>query len=71
MFSASFSIFLIASCSFFFSAFPAPANLFAPWFELSEDAVSVKAKTHERCDAVGEGKAVAAQVVVLLTGIAD
>jgi len=45
--------------------------ILAPWFELPEDAVSVKAKTHERCDAVGEGKAVAAQVVVLLTGTAD
>jgi 2-C-methyl-D-erythritol 2,4-cyclodiphosphate synthase len=43
-------------------------SIVAPWFELPEDAVSVKAKTHEQCDAVGEGRAVAAQVVVLLAG---
>ena len=28
--------------------------------------VNVKAKTNERCDAIGEGRAIAAQVVVLL-----
>jgi 2-C-methyl-D-erythritol 2,4-cyclodiphosphate synthase len=33
---------------------------------LAEDAVSVKAKTNERCDAIGEGRAIAAQVAVLL-----
>lgn len=42
-------------------------EIVAPWFELESDAVSIKAKTHERCDAVGEGRALAAQVVVLLT----
>lgn len=35
-------------------------------FRLDPGAVSVKAKSNERCDAVGEGRAVAAQAVVLL-----
>src|SRR5262245_22204786 len=43
-------------------------EILAPWHPLPESAVSVKAKTNERCDAVGEGKAIAAQVAVLLTG---
>jgi len=38
----------------------------APFWDLPEDAVNVKAKTMERCDAVGRGEAVSAQVVVLL-----
>lgn len=33
---------------------------------IDETAVSVKAGTHEGCDAVGEGRAIAAHVVVLL-----
>lgn len=33
---------------------------------IDEDRVSIKAKTNERVDAVGEGRAIAAQVVVLL-----
>jgi 2-C-methyl-D-erythritol 2,4-cyclodiphosphate synthase len=43
-------------------------EILAPWHPLPEGAVSVKAKTNERCDSVGEGKAIAAQVVVLLGG---
>lgn len=35
-------------------------------WDVSEDAVNVKAKTAERCDAVGRGEAIAAQVAVLL-----
>lgn len=35
-------------------------------WQLDPTAVNVKAKTHEGCDAVGEGRAVAAQVAVLL-----
>jgi 2-C-methyl-D-erythritol 2,4-cyclodiphosphate synthase len=41
-------------------------ELLAEFWDLDPDAVSVKAKTAERCDAVGTGEAVAAQVVVLL-----
>ena len=41
-------------------------QILRPWHALAEDAVSVKAKTNERCDAVGEGRAIAAQVAVLL-----
>lgn len=41
-------------------------RIVAPWHELPENAVSVKAKTNERCDAVGEGKAIEAHVAVLL-----
>ena len=37
-----------------------------PWHRLPEESVSVKAKTKERCDSVGEGRAIAAQVAVLL-----
>ncbi len=43
-------------------------EILAPWHPLPEGAVSVKAKTMERCDSVGEGRAVAAQVAVLLSG---
>ena len=46
-------------------------EILAPWHPLSDDAVSVKAKTNERCDSIGEGKAIAAQVVVLLAGAAE
>lgn len=42
-------------------------EILRPWHPLPPGAVSVKAKTNERCDAVGEGKAVAAQVAVLLS----
>lgn len=41
-------------------------RLLRTFWPLGEDAVSVKAKTAERCDAVGRGEAVAAQVAVLL-----
>jgi 2-C-methyl-D-erythritol 2,4-cyclodiphosphate synthase len=41
-------------------------QLFEPFWPLAEDAVNVKAKTMELCDAVGRGEAVAAQVAVLL-----
>jgi 2-C-methyl-D-erythritol 4-phosphate cytidylyltransferase/2-C-methyl-D-erythritol 2,4-cyclodiphosphate synthase len=41
-------------------------EILAPFHDLPEDAVSVKAKTNERCDAIGEGRAIAAHVVVLL-----
>ncbi len=40
--------------------------ILAPWHPLAEDAVSIKAKTNERCDAIGEGKAIAAHVAVLV-----
>jgi 2-C-methyl-D-erythritol 2,4-cyclodiphosphate synthase len=36
------------------------------FWDLPDDAVNVKAKTAERCDAVGRGEAVAAQAIVLL-----
>lgn len=42
------------------------AAILAPWFDLSADRISIKAKTNERCDAVGEGKAIVAQAAVLL-----
>ncbi len=42
------------------------AAILEPWFDLPAERISVKAKTNERCDAVGEGKAVAAQASVLL-----
>ena len=41
-------------------------QILAEVFPLEEDAVNVKAKTGERCDAVGEGRAIEAHVVVLL-----
>ncbi|MCZ6793758.1 MAG: 2-C-methyl-D-erythritol 2,4-cyclodiphosphate synthase [Planctomycetota bacterium] len=41
-------------------------GLFEGHWALDPSAVNVKAKTLERCDAVGAGEAVAAQVVVLL-----
>jgi 2-C-methyl-D-erythritol 2,4-cyclodiphosphate synthase len=41
-------------------------DLLWPWFRLDAGAVGVKAKTNERCDAVGEGRAIAAHAVVLL-----
>lgn len=41
-------------------------SILSPWFDLAEDAVSVKAKTNEACDAVGEGRAVMAQVALLI-----
>ncbi len=37
----------------------------------TEGAVSVKAKTAEKCDAIGEGRAIGAHVVVLLRRVAD
>ncbi len=39
----------------------------AELFDLPEDAVGVKARTNEHCDAVGEKRAIQAQAVVLLT----
>jgi 2C-methyl-D-erythritol 2,4-cyclodiphosphate synthase len=41
-------------------------EILAPDHPLPADAVSVKAKTNERCDSLGEGKAIAAHVAVLL-----
>ncbi|MEC9374106.1 MAG: 2-C-methyl-D-erythritol 2,4-cyclodiphosphate synthase [Planctomycetota bacterium] len=41
------------------------ANI-AHWLELPLDAVNLKGKTHERVDAVGEGRAVEVHVVALL-----
>ena len=41
-------------------------RLATPFWHLPGDAVNVKAKTMERCDAVGRGEAVSAQVVVLV-----
>ncbi|MGH9363442.1 MAG: 2-C-methyl-D-erythritol 2,4-cyclodiphosphate synthase [Thermoanaerobaculia bacterium] len=46
-------------------------QLLAPWHPLPEGAVSVKAKTNEGCDAVGEGRAVAALVAVLLSALPE
>ena len=37
-----------------------------PWFDLPLDAISVKAKTNEKVDAIGEGRAIGAQAIVLL-----
>ena len=36
------------------------------FWDVEESAVNIKAKTMERCDAVGRGEAIQAQVVVLL-----
>ena len=44
-------------------------SILSPWFELPEGVISVKAKTNEGCDAVGQGDAVACQAVVLLARI--
>ena len=41
-------------------------ELLQPFGDLAENAVNVKAKTMEGCDAVGELRAIAAQVAVLL-----
>jgi 2-C-methyl-D-erythritol 2,4-cyclodiphosphate synthase len=41
-------------------------ELLAPFGPLGEDAVNIKAKTGERCDAVGEGRAIGAHVAVLV-----
>ena len=41
-------------------------QILAPWHALAEDAVNIKAKTNERMDSIGEGKALAAHVAVLL-----
>ncbi len=41
-------------------------GLLRPFWTLGEGSVNIKAKTMERCDAVGRGEAVEAQVVVLL-----
>ncbi len=41
-------------------------SILEPWFDLPADAVSVKAKTNEQCDAVGEGRAVVVHASVLL-----
>lgn len=46
-------------------------EILRPWHPLEEGRVSVKAKTNERCDAVGEGRAVSAQVAVLLAARGD
>ncbi len=41
-------------------------EILEPYWTLAPDAISVKAKTNERCDAIGRGEAVAAHVAVLL-----
>ena len=41
-------------------------HILKPYWALGPDAVSVKAKTNERCDAIGRGEAIGAQVIVLL-----
>jgi 2-C-methyl-D-erythritol 2,4-cyclodiphosphate synthase len=45
-------------------------ELLGEYWTLDADAVNVKAKTAERCDAVGEGRAIDAQVTVLLVRVA-
>jgi 2-C-methyl-D-erythritol 2,4-cyclodiphosphate synthase len=39
--------------------------------QIPEESVSIKAKTGEGVDAVGEGRAISAQAIVLLSGISD
>ncbi len=41
-------------------------EILQPYWSLAEDAVNVKAKTNERCDAAGRGEAIAAHVAVLV-----
>ena len=41
-------------------------SILCRFWSLEEDAVNIKAKTMERCDSVGRGEAIQAQVVVLL-----
>jgi 2-C-methyl-D-erythritol 2,4-cyclodiphosphate synthase len=41
-------------------------ELLAPYWPLAPGAVNVKAKTKEKCDAVGRGEAIEAQVAVLI-----
>lgn len=41
-------------------------EILRPYWALDADAVSVKAKTNECCDAIGRGEAIGAQVIVLL-----
>ncbi|MBN1443278.1 MAG: 2-C-methyl-D-erythritol 2,4-cyclodiphosphate synthase [Planctomycetes bacterium] len=45
-------------------------EILGAFWPIEGDAVNVKAKTMESCDAVGEGRAVSAQVVVLLASTA-
>ena len=47
------------------------ARLMAPFWELSDGGINVKAKTMEGCDAIGRGEAVGAQVAVLVAREAD
>ena len=42
------------------------ANLDASWVGVDADRVNLKGKTHEKVDAVGEGRAIEVHVVVLL-----
>lgn len=48
-------------------------EILGPYWDLDLDAISVKAKTAEGCDATGRGEAIASQVVVLLAenGVLD
>ncbi len=41
-------------------------EILKPWFDLPLEAISVKAKTNEKVDAIGEGRAIGAQAIVLL-----
>lgn len=47
---------------------PAMVRLLAEKLGISEDRVSVKAGTNEKMDAVGEGRAIECQAVVLMVG---
>jgi 2-C-methyl-D-erythritol 2,4-cyclodiphosphate synthase len=47
------------------------ARLMAPFWDLPEGWVNVKAKTMEGCDAIGRGEAVGAQVAVLVARLGD
>ena len=38
----------------------------SPLLEASSDQISIKAKTHEKCDALGKQEAIAAHVVIVL-----
>lgn len=46
-------------------------GMLVPFWRLGGDAINVKAKTMERCDAVGRGESVQAQVAVLVARAAE
>lgn len=47
---------------------PAIRQSLAELLNLNLDCIGVKARTNERCDAIGQGQALAVQVIVLLEG---